>query len=111
MSSDGKVWWISGAVVLLLGGVVWWMSSGYGKISPAGYQRAMALVSICNRKDEGRLSALVQDVRESTESGDLTAYDSKTLLRITGRAEAGDWESAARMVRSLMEAQVEVVPD
>lgn len=108
MSSVGRVSWIAGVAVLLLGGVVWWMSSGYGKVSPEGYQYAMALLSICNRKDESRLEQIVREIRESTESGKLPAYDFKTLLRITERAEDGDWEAAASLVRRLMKDQVEV---
>lgn len=110
MSSASKVGWIAGVAVLLLGGIVWWMSSGYGKVSPEGYQYAMALLSVCNRKDESRLEQIVRDIRESTEAGNLPAYDSKTLLRITERAEDGDWEDAASLVRRLMKDQVEVAP-
>ncbi|MFK7735675.1 MAG: hypothetical protein AB8B50_06595 [Pirellulaceae bacterium] len=110
MSSDSRRWWIVGAVVLLLGGVIWWMSSGYGKVSDEGYQYAMALMSICNRKDESRLVQIVQSIREATESGELPVYDSKTLLRIAERAEDGDWEDAANLVRRLMKTQVEVAP-
>lgn len=106
MKSKVKMWGTAAAVLLLLIGGVWWMNRSYDKVSQPGYQFAMALMSVCNRKDAARLQVLVSQMRAAQEAGELPDYDAGVLFDIADRAAADDWESATAAVRRLMEDQV-----
>lgn len=109
MSPASKTPWIIAASLLavLLGGWLWSLWSGYGEISPAGYQHAMALISVCNRQDADRLQQLVASLHRAEQTEELPPYDVRILLRIARRAAEGDWVWSSREARRLMMAQIE----
>ena len=94
-----------GLVLLLVVGLAFWFLSGPGEISQRGYQYAMALLSVCNRQDAQRLQVIVEGIHADREQQELPARDARLLLKITSRAEQGDWLGSAEAVRSLMEHQ------
>jgi hypothetical protein len=105
---------------------------GYGKVSPGAYQSATALFSACKAKTNDRLDkveAFIQqqpvlseaDLADSATNVDhkqktgaplpadlpITATEKSWLQQIIADARQGNWESAAKSCRRIMEDQVE----
>jgi hypothetical protein len=80
---------------------------GYGEISPAGYDYAKALYSICNREDESRLETFSSMLEEARRTGELTATEADWLADIVSTARRGEWEAATSASRRMLMDQVE----
>jgi len=95
---------VIGCVVVL--GLLIFLTRGYGEMSPKGYEYATALYSICNRKDEPRLTELEKLVTTSLDQSELVEAEARWLLDIAKQARSGDWDAALSETRRLMEDQV-----
>ena len=91
-------------VVALVAGYLW-IDFGYGEVSPQTYQFSKALYSACQNKNEQHL-AKVSELLESEEGTELPDEERQWLMNILKRAQAGDWEAAAKQARQMMEDQV-----
>ena len=79
---------------------------GYGDISPAAYDYAMALYAITNRRAEYKLEEVGRQIEGSHQRGELSDEEAQWLGDIVDNAQAGEWERANRASRSMMEDQV-----
>ena len=79
---------------------------GYGEVSPTAYEYAKALYSITNRKAQDRLELVDAQIDTAHDEGKLTDQESQWLLDIVEEANGGDWQSANRASRRMMEDQV-----
>lgn len=79
---------------------------GYPEVSPAAYDCAKALYSVCNRKDAPRLDAVEDAIRDAESQGDITATEAGWLRAIVAEARNERWEEAAAEARQLMTDQV-----
>lgn len=89
------------AGVLMLGGC-----TRYGPTSAAGYQYATALYSVCNLEDAERLKRLREMVEADRDAEKITPQEARWVGAILDQAAAGDWETAKRKSRKLMEDQL-----
>ncbi|MDA7905436.1 hypothetical protein N9B60_01600 [Mariniblastus sp.] len=96
---------ISCLVILLLFGGYFWLNRGYGEVSPDTYQFSKALYSACLKKSDEHLAKIEELLDESDESS-LPSNERIWLTQITQLAQSGDWESAARKAKRMMEDQV-----
>lgn len=96
---------VGGLVLLSAVGLSVWFFSGSSEISQRGYQYALALMSVCNRQDEQRLQLIIERIQADREQQALSPRDARWLLKITARAQQGDWQGSAAAVRSLMKQQ------
>ena len=96
---------IGGLVFLSAVGLAVWFFSGSSEISQRGYQYALAIMSVCNRQDEQRLQVIIGKIETDREQLELSADDARRLLKITARAQRGDWQGSAAAVRSLLKQQ------
>lgn len=85
------------------------LNRGYGKVSPKAYQLAKALYSTCKAQDERRLDKVeaILNEEETLSENQVTAREKRWLSRIIQKARNGNWESAAKAARRMMEDQVE----
>ncbi|TWT78175.1 hypothetical protein Pla123a_09650 [Posidoniimonas polymericola] len=79
---------------------------GYGEVSPVAYDYSMALYSLANRQDGGKLDAVAEQIDASHAAGDLTDREAGWLHDILADAESGDWQSASASARRMMQDQV-----
>lgn len=79
---------------------------GYGEVSPVAYDYAMALYSLSNQKAADRVPAVAEQVEASHQAGDISDREARWLQGILSDAESGDWKSAAKQARRMMEDQV-----
>lgn len=97
-------------VALLVGGIAWWLNSGYGEVSGDAYEVAKALYGTCLAEDEDRLERvtvlLEEQNDEDTERLAITPKERRWLESMIDTARKGDWKSAARSARRMMEDQV-----
>ena len=80
---------------------------GYGSASEKAYEYAKALYSVCNRKDQDGLENIETLITEAVGSSELTSQEARWLTDIIDDAKDGDWKSASKNARRLMEDQVE----
>lgn len=81
--------------------------SKYGRTSEQGYKYATALYSVCNLEDAQRLEKLQEMVAADLESGAITTQEARWIESVVEHAADGDWETAKRKSRKLMEDQLE----
>jgi len=95
--------------VLLLGAaILFWSSRGYGKVSPNAYSVSKALVGACQAKDSDRLNAVEALLEpDADEPLELSDTERRWLTSMIGTARGGDWKSAAKAARRMMEDQIE----
>jgi hypothetical protein len=79
---------------------------GYGAVSPLTYDYAKALYSITNRKAEDKLADVEAQITAASVAGKMSAEEADWLKAIVADAKSGDWESANRAARQIMEDQV-----
>ena len=91
---------------IVLAGGYWWMNSGYGEVSPKTYEFATALYGACQTQSEERLNR-VEELLGSTEGQALPSNEHRWLKAIIERARKGNWPSAAKQARRMMEDQVQ----
>ena len=80
---------------------------GYGEVSEKAYEYAQALYSICNRQDKGRLEGLAELVQASVDESEVSSQEAAWLGAIIDEAREGEWKSASKRARRLMEDQVD----
>lgn len=93
------------ATLALLVGVLVGCSK-YGRTSDQGYKYATALYSVCNLEDAQRLEKLQEMVAADLESGAITTQEARWIEGVIDHAADGDWETAKRKSRKLMEDQL-----
>ena len=74
------------------------------------YDYSMALYSISNRQDSTRLDEISQQITESQTAGDLSSREAGWLLDIVDEGRQGNWKSAGKSSRRMMEDQVQPAP-
>lgn len=92
-------------VVLAIAVGLWWMNSGYGKVSPRTYQFSKSLYTACQTKNELHLSKAEELL--AADAKRLPEKELRWLNSIISLARDGKWESAAANARRMMEDQVE----
>jgi len=108
-SSVGK--WVLlaiGLLVMVTIGIYLSVGRGYGKVSDRSYKVATALYGACLSKNEARLEAvskLIVDDEGADES--IPSHEREWLTSIVEQAQDGNWESAAKSSKRMMEDQVE----
>jgi hypothetical protein len=80
---------------------------GYGTISPTAYEYAKALYSITNRQAVEPLEPVRGQIEDASRSGELSRQEARWLLDIVDTAASGEWKSANRRCRAMMEDQVQ----
>lgn len=80
---------------------------GYGTVSPAAYDHAIALYQLCNLQRVEKLDAVAAQIETAHTSGKITDTEAEWLSAIVGDAREGNWEAAAREARKIVADQVE----
>ena len=102
--SNGRFSLFALALVAVLAATVGCMR--YGRTTDEGYKYATALYSVCNLEDSERLSRLRTMVEADRESESISAKEARWIEGVMEDAESGDWETAKRKSRKLMEDQL-----
>ena len=95
--------------VLTFGCIYLWSSRGYGKVSPHAYKVTTALYNACLTRSDARLDKVEKVLAQgpSTDVERLSAAEQRWLETIIRQARRGNWESATKSARRLLEDQVE----
>lgn len=91
-------------VVLLAIAMTWWLWPQPVDLSASQYDTAVALYRVCNQKSvKGieKIEELIENSRRNGPTSEISPLDS-----IIESAKSGDWESASRGCRRLLEKQV-----
>jgi hypothetical protein len=96
---------VAGAAAL--GSILITGCAGYGKVSPATYQYAKALYSISNRRAEHKLDDVDAKIEAARGEGLVSDREAQWLSAIVADARAGEWETANRAARRMLEDQVQ----
>ena len=100
--------WIFVAIgVLVIIGIYLGSNRGYGKVSDRSYKVATALYGVCLSQNEERLekvSLLLVDTADGEDS--IPSHERAWLTSIVQTARNGNWESAAKASKRMMEDQV-----
>ena len=81
--------------------------SDYQGISPTAYQYAKALYSVTNRQRTEKLERVSDLITESQQQGEITSQEAAWLEGIIDDAREGEWQTAQREARRMMDDQVE----
>ncbi|MEM0924907.1 MAG: hypothetical protein AAGJ83_02610 [Planctomycetota bacterium] len=76
-------------------------------LDPGGYEIAMALYRVCNQRSDVGLDQLEIKLREYELASGPNQEQASELRAIVSEARDGNWESALRSCRKLLEDQVE----
>ncbi len=87
------------SILLLIG-------CGYGDVSPLASNYAKSIYSTSNVQKTENLSKIRDKIVQSVDSGKLPADEADLLYDMLDKAEAGNWDSAMKDSRALMEAQI-----
>lgn len=100
---------ISTLVIAVVAAVTYLLlPAGYGKVSPRTYEFAKALYSACLSKSEARIAQVETMLRDELETDSKVPENQADWLEgIVETARQGNWESAAKQARRMMEDQVE----
>ena len=93
-------------LALLLGGVFFWSNSGYGEVSPDAYEVAKALYGTCLSKNESRLDSVTVMLDGDDRPLEITQTERDWLESMVRSAKDGNWNSAAKSARRMMEDQI-----
>lgn len=96
--------WTAGALAIILLAPL--AGCGYGEVSGAAYDYAMALYSITNRRAEAKLDGVESQIAAAADQGEISAQEAEWLLEIVGDARRGEWRTANRAARRMMEDQI-----
>tara|TARA_R110002111_G_C6007511_1_gene374225 strand:- start:366 stop:635 length:270 start_codon:yes stop_codon:yes gene_type:complete len=80
---------------------------GYPEVSPRTYEISKALYSVCNQKSQERLEIVTKLIQSSLENKEISASEADWLNGIIAQAREGDWQSASKEVRQMMEDQID----
>ena len=94
------------SIMMLLVAMVLPGCQGYGDVSSEVYDCAQALYSICNRRDQKRLEQLRERIETARQQAEISDKEAEWLLDIILDAGKGEWETACRSARRLLEDQV-----
>jgi len=81
--------------------------SDYQGISPTAYQYAKALYSVANRQRTEKLERVSDLITESQQQGEITSQEAAWLEGIIDDAREGEWQTAQREARRMMDDQIE----
>jgi hypothetical protein len=95
---------LSGMLLVLVGGYLW-VNRGYGEVSPDTYQFSKALYSACLKKSDEHLDMVDKLLNESDDLS-LPPNEQIWIEKIIKLARSGDWKSAAKKAKRMMEDQV-----
>jgi len=93
-------------LALIVGGIVYWCTAGYGKVSPDAYEVAKALYGTCLSESDQRLEMVSSLLDDDEDSLEVTARERDWLESMIEKAKDGNWKSAAKSARRMMEDQV-----
>ena len=96
---------LSFLVAILLAGSFFWLYQGYGEVSPRTYQISKAIYSACLKKSHDHLAKVEELLNESDEAS-LPTNEAIWLDQIIKIARSGNWDSAAKKAKRMMEDQV-----
>ncbi|MGI9496459.1 MAG: hypothetical protein ACR2NK_10425 [Mariniblastus sp.] len=91
-------------LLVLVAGYLW-VNRGYGEVSPETYQFSKALYSACLKKSDEHLDMVDKLLGESDDLS-LPSNERIWIEKIINLARSGDWESAAKKAKRMMEDQV-----
>ncbi|MEM7782710.1 MAG: hypothetical protein AAF623_05095 [Planctomycetota bacterium] len=105
MDSKNRNWVLLAVAFVLIGGLVYWTQTGYGKIGPRAYRYAFSLYSACLAENYEQLEKAAEMI--TSDSGEnemepMTAQESRWLMGVVEMARSGDWGSAAQAARQIM---------
>ncbi len=96
------------AVTLTAATVYFFCSQGYGKVSRRTYDMATAIYGACLAKSEIRVDKIQRLLSDDdTDSPEISPRERKWIDNIIRKAKNGNWESAAKAAKQIMEDQVE----
>ena len=94
-------------LALVVGGVFYWSTGGYGEVSPDAYKVATALYGTCLSKNEARLDSVTEMLDgDHEQSLEITPTERDWLESMVRTARDGSWNSAAKSARRMMEDQI-----
>ena len=96
---------ISFFITILLVGSYFWLYRGYGEVSPRTYQFSKAIYSACLKKSDDHL-AKVEELLNESDGASLPTNEAIWLDQIIEIARSGNWDSAAKKAKRMMEDQV-----
>ncbi len=82
------------------------LGCGPGKVGPTAYEYAKALYSITNRQASDVLESVRTQIEVDRADGKLPSSEADMLIAIVDDAAKGEWKSANRECREVMEAQI-----
>ena len=91
-------------LLVLVAGYLW-VNRGYGEVSPETYQFSKALYSACLKKSDEHLD-MVDKLLDESDDLLLPSNERIWIEKIINLARSGDWESAAKKAKRMMEDQV-----
>ena len=77
----------------------------YGEVSAKSYEFAKALYSVCNRKDEARLTTTGTAIQAAVKKKELPENEAEDLQEIIEKAHKGRWIEAMQDCRTMMTEQ------
>ena len=96
----------SAIYLLLIPMLILTQGCGYSEVSPLTTEYAKAIYSIANLQKSDRISSAREQIETDVTKGKLPANEAELLYDMLDKAEAGNWESAMKDSRALMEAQI-----
>ena len=78
---------------------------GYPEVSPAAFELAKAVNSLCNARNAEQIPAAHAIITEKHTAGEITDEEQEMLNDILDLAAGGQWERAERNARRLLADQ------
>ena len=97
--------WASVAAIAIAIGIYAYLNCGYGPVSKDSYELVTAVHNACVTRDVGRVEMLSEMIAKA----EIDSRERKWLNQIIIQAENGDWNSARKASRSLLEKQVSYI--
>lgn len=106
VGNRGSLIFILFSVMLLaLAGGYMWVNRGYGEVSPETYQFSKALYSACLKKSDEHLD-MVDKLLDESDDSSIPSNERIWIEKIIKLARSGNWDSAAKKAKRMMEDQV-----
>lgn len=80
---------------------------GYPEVSPKTYELSKTLYSVCNQKSEERLEAVQKLIQSALGQNEINEREADWLNGIIAQAQDGNWDTATKEVRQMMEDQID----
>ena len=104
-SKSLTVFLFTGVAGVLITLCFFWLNRGYGEVSPLTYQYSKALYSACLNRSTSHLDQ-VEQLLSKADAESLPTKERQWIDDIIVEARDGDWQSAAKKARRMMEDQV-----